>query len=192
MTTTQAWTSAFLLFCFFFFISVPSIHQNTHARHTQPPSHSDMAADGEDGDDTTLPDDPVASAALADAVEAAAPADARALATFSAVVARAPSQVLRYCFHADARPIWPRASPRPPRPASVPPCPRCGGPRAFELHILPQVLACLGRDAADPRAPDFAAAGVWSCARSCAIGSGDGGSAYAEEYVWVQAGDGQE
>jgi pre-rRNA-processing protein TSR4 len=149
------------------------------------------AADEED-DGTTLPDDPAAAAALADAVEAAAPADACALATFSAAVARAPAQVLRYCFHADARPVWPRAAPPPPRPSAVPPCPRCGGPRAFELHILPQVLACLGRDAADPRAPDFAAAAVWSCAASCPISGDGGGSAYAEEFVWVQAGDGQE
>lgn len=147
---------------------------------------ADAAADG---DGTTLPDDPASDAALADAVEAAAPADARALASFSAAVARAPSQVLRYCFHAAARPRWPRAAPKPP--ASPPPCPRCGGPRAFELQILPQLLACLGRDAADPGAPDFAAAGVWSCAASCPIG-GDGDSAYAEEFVWVQPGDGQE
>ena len=146
------------------------------------------AADAEG--DTALPDDDdAADAALADAVEAAAPADARALATFSAAVARAPSQVLRYCFHASARPRWPRAAPKPP--ATPPPCPRCGGPRSFELQILPQLLACLGRDAADASAPDFAAAGVWSCAASCGGGS-DGGGAYVEEFVWVQPGDGQE
>jgi len=158
-----------------------------------PPCLSEMGAAANDGDDdgTTLPDDPASDAALADAVEAAAPPDARALATFSAAVARAPSQILRYCFHASARPRWPRAAPKPP--PAPPPCPRCGGPRTFELQLLPQLLACLGRDAADPASPEFAAAGVWSCAGSCVFGGdGVGGSAYAEEFVWVQPGDGQE
>ena len=146
------------------------------------------AADDDDG--KTLPDDPAAAAALADAVEAAAPADARALATFSAAVSRAPAQVLRYCFSPAARPLWPRAAPRPP--PTIPPCPRCGGPRGFELQLLPQLLACLGADAGDPASPDFAAAGVWSCVQACSDDASAGGSAYAEEFVWVQPGDGQE
>jgi len=153
-----------------------------------------MADDDGDGDDDggrTLPDDPAAAAALADAVEAAAPADARALASFSAAVARAPSQVLRYCFHPASRPRWPRAAPHLP-PTPPPPCPRCGGPRAFEAQVLPQLLACLGRDAADPAAPDFAAAGVWSCEASCGVGGDSGECPYVEEFVWVQPGDGQE
>jgi pre-rRNA-processing protein TSR4 len=61
---------------------------------------------------------------------------------------------------------------------------------------MPQLLAYLGVDEDDPSAPDWGTIAVYSCAASCdpatagggASGGGGGGdgSAYAEEFVWVQ------
>lgn len=56
---------------------------------------------------------------------------------------------------------------------------------------MPQLLSYLGVDEDDPSAPDWGTIAVFSCAASCAAageegGDGDGSSAYAEEFVWVQ------
>jgi pre-rRNA-processing protein TSR4 len=53
---------------------------------------------------------------------------------------------------------------------------------------MPQLLSYLGVDEDDPSAPDWGTIAVYSCAASCApAGEGEGdGSAYAEEFVWVQ------
>ena len=53
---------------------------------------------------------------------------------------------------------------------------------------MPQLINHLGVDATDPTAPDWGMIAVYSCSRSCEIrvDSGAGGSAYAEEFVWVQ------
>lgn len=56
------------------------------------------------------------------------------------------------------------------------------------LQVMPQLINHLGVDATDPTAPDWGMIAVYSCSRSCEIrvDSGAGGSAYAEEFVWVQ------
>ncbi len=140
------------------------------------------AAEGE-YDDQELPPEVV------DSIEAGATAEQRAFAAFSARVAREPAQVLRYRFDARAAPLAPGVAPPPPPPA-VPPCGRCGGPRYFEFQVMPQLLNHLALDASDPEAPDWGAVAVYSCAASCAAADADvaGGSAYVEEYVWVQPG----
>lgn len=58
---------------------------------------------------------------------------------------------------------------------------------------MPQLLNNLDVDAADPRAPDWGTVAVYSCAASCDGSVVEdqeretvGGSAYLEEYVWVQ------
>jgi pre-rRNA-processing protein TSR4 len=52
---------------------------------------------------------------------------------------------------------------------------------------MPQLLAYLGVDEDDPSAPDWGTIAVFSCAASCAAANeGDDGSAYAEEFCWVQ------
>ena len=51
------------------------------------------------------------------------------------------------------------------------------------------MLSFLGADAADPDAPDWAAAAVYSCAASCDPPA-SAESAYVEEWVWVQPPDG--
>ena len=127
-----------------------------------------------------------ADAEMMDSVEAAVHPDAAAMARFSARVARAPAQVLRYRFDRrrtkkkkqqqkeDKSAIWPRAFPKPP--PSVPACSNCGAPRALEFQLLPQMLNFLGCDAADEEAPDWSCVGVWSCVESCSVSSSSASS----------------
>jgi pre-rRNA-processing protein TSR4 len=75
-----------------------------------------------------------------------------------------------------------------PRAADIPACPGCGAARRFEFQVMPQLLAALGEDDADPSSPDWGAIAIYSCPNSCAEAARavGGGSAYAEEFVWVQ------
>ena len=101
-----------------------------------------------------------------------------------------PEQVLRYCHHADAQPLW---LSRLRRPAEVPPCGRCGAPRWFEYQIVPNLVASIeraaeaggaGHAAAPEEALDWGTLAVFTCSASCAAtGEAD---AYAEEYCWHQ------
>jgi pre-rRNA-processing protein TSR4 len=59
-------------------------------------------------------------------------------ASFTARLARAPEQCLRYTFGSDASPLWTSRARRPPA-GAVPACPRCGGRRRFEFQVMPQV-----------------------------------------------------
>lgn len=54
------------------------------------------------------------------------------------------------------------------------------------LQVMPQLINHLGVDATDPAAPDWGMIAVYSCSRSCELRA-EAGSAYAEEFVWVQA-----
>ena len=141
------------------------------------------AAEGEGEEVAAEEAEEEADAEMMDSVEAAVHPDAAAMARFAARVARAPSQVLRYCFDRRKQKsrtekdkkddtIWPRASPKPP--SSVPPCSNCGSPRALEFQLLPQMLNFLGCDAADEEAPDWSCVGVWSCVESCSGRKGGG------------------
>ena len=91
----------------------------------------------------------------------------REFGAFTARIARAPSQCIRYCFEDGAVPLWASKSGRAPQP--VPPCSLCGGPRRFELQLMPQSLHFLGVNSAADDAPDFATIAVYTCAASCAI-----------------------
>lgn len=52
----------------------------------------------------------------------------------------APEQVVRYCFQAGARPLWP--SPHGvPKPEQIPPCPHCKQPRRFEFQVRTRAVA---------------------------------------------------
>jgi len=82
---------------------------------------------GPPGDDELPP-------SLVDELERALGRERAQFAAFQARVARAPSQVLRYCFAEGASALWPSAA-RVPGPGDVPPCGRCGGPRRFEFQV---------------------------------------------------------
>lgn len=84
---------------------------------------------------------------------------------FTARIARAPAQCLRYVFDEDAKPLW---ASRARRPAEVPPCHLCGGPRRFEFQVMPQALHFMQVDSSDAEAPDWATIAVYTCAASCA------------------------
>ncbi|GFE55636.1 programmed cell death [Babesia ovis] len=95
-----------------------------------------------------------------------------------------PNDVLYYCRDGD--PIW--TSDRTSRlqcaqqgdPAGatsdVPLCERCGGPRAFEFQVLPQMLSHLKGTRLD-----FGSVVVYTCAASCRL---DG--TYQQEFVYVE------
>lgn len=86
---------------------------------------------------------------------------------FTARVQRAPEQCLRYTYAEATAPLW-ASRRRRPKPGSVPPCARCGGPRRFEFQVMPQAIHYLGIDSLDREAPDWATICVYTCAASCA------------------------
>jgi len=96
----------------------------------------------------------------------------REFGTFTARLARAPEQCIRYCFDEGATPLWAAKAGRAPQP--VPPCHLCGGPRRFELQLMPQSLHFLGVDSAQDDAPDFTTIAIYTCASSCAVWPGAG------------------
>ena len=59
---------------------------------------------------------------------------------FTARVARAPAQCLRYAFDEDAKPLWASRARRPP--ADIPPCNLCGGPRCAARRTRKMAAAC--------------------------------------------------
>jgi len=148
-----------------------------------------QAAAGEGGDGVDEEELGVIAGAMgaAGAGDGADP-DRVAMAAFQARVDGAPGQVLRYCFQEGARPTWPAAAGLP-GDGDVPACGRCGGPRRFEMMVLPHLVASLGQDDEAPGGIDFGALAVYSCARSCdpAAGASAPGEsrAYAEEFVWA-------
>ena len=89
---------------------------------------------------------------------------------FSARMARAPEQCIRYRFDAEARPLWPSREKRAPR--QIPPCPRCGAARQFEFQVLPQALHFMGVDSSQAEAPDWSTIAVYTCSASCAPRAG--------------------
>ena len=122
---------------------------------------------------------------ILDTLEEAMPEEQRHFAAFATRTSLEPSQVLRYCFEDNVRPLCP-SSKGIPSPDSIPPCPHCHGPRKFEFQIMPQLLNSLLVDPSDPNSPDWGTIAVYSCATSCTVDVTNLGSAYVEEYVWVQ------
>jgi hypothetical protein len=91
-----------------------------------------------------------------------------------------PQQCVRYCRHhgseasagagvgasssASPSPLWISSESRP---SAVPPCAACGGPRAFEFQVMPQLLTHLGVDTLDGSSIDWGTLVVYTCANSC-------------------------
>ncbi|XP_019190514.1 PREDICTED: programmed cell death protein 2 isoform X1 [Ipomoea nil] len=105
--------------------------------------------------------------------------DKKSWASFQERISRAPDQVLRYCRYAKAKPLLPVSSGQPSN-SDIPKCSYCGGPRAFEFQILPQLLYYfnVGNDV---NSLDWATVVVYTCEASC-----EGSMAYKEEFAWVQ------
>ncbi|KAK4368792.1 hypothetical protein RND71_012584 [Anisodus tanguticus] len=105
--------------------------------------------------------------------------DKKSWASFQERVSRTPEQVLRYYRDAGAKPLWPTSSGQPSK-ADIPKCTYCGGRRAFEFQVLPQILYYFGVEN-DVHSLDWATISVYTCESSC-----DGHVAYKEEFAWVQ------
>ena len=83
---------------------------------------------------------------------------------FTEVIARYPSQVLRYHVGGQALPVRPASR----VPEHPPPCMHCGGPTACELQLLPGLVSHLRaplRPADEP--VTFASVALMTCRRSC-------------------------
>jgi len=120
---------------------------------------------------------------------------------FLAVIGREPGQILRYARWNDKAPLWVSVEDQPSIDKDVPACERCGGRRAFEFQVMPQLLHYLGVDsqAVFPSKPgegfrlgamDWGTLAVYTCVRSCGgggEGGGEGGEGrYVEDFVWRQ------
>ncbi|KAJ7546214.1 hypothetical protein O6H91_08G029800 [Diphasiastrum complanatum] len=106
-------------------------------------------------------------------------------ASFQARISRAPSQVLRYCRSADAKPLWLQLDGQP-QFADIPPCTSCGQPRIFEFQVLPQLLYYLGVQN-NPDSLDWGTIAIYTCASSCSsLESSSTSIGYVEEFVWVE------
>lgn len=96
-------------------------------------------------------------------------------------------------------PLWLTAANQPSAAGDVPPCQRCGAPRAFEFQVMPQLLNFVNpeadselreRTAALLGSPDagidldFGTIAVYTCTASCADASGS--QPYVPEVAWVQ------
>ncbi|KAL8530383.1 hypothetical protein ACS0TY_007426 [Phlomoides rotata] len=108
------------------------------------------------------------------------PADKRSWASFEERISRSPDQVLRYSSSAQAKPLWPVFSGRPSK-VDIPKCQNCGGTRAFEFQILPQLLYFFNVKN-DQDSLDWATIAVYTCEASCE----GGGTSYKDEFAWVQ------
>ncbi|XP_061630942.1 programmed cell death protein 2-like isoform X1 [Phyllopteryx taeniolatus] len=87
----------------------------------------------------------------------------RAFSSFRKRISACPRQILRYCR--GGRPLLMSAHETPP----PPPCEACGGPRTFELQLMPALVGLLswtgGTETGSP--PEFGTVLVFTCAASC-------------------------
>eukprot|EP01023_Acetabularia_acetabulum_P069019 TRINITY_DN98_c0_g1_i5.p1 TRINITY_DN98_c0_g1~~TRINITY_DN98_c0_g1_i5.p1 ORF type:complete len:338 (-),score=41.11 TRINITY_DN98_c0_g1_i5:103-1116(-) len=108
-------------------------------------------------------------------------------ADFQARIEDAKDQVIRYCFSSNAKPLLPNTTSLP---DSIPPCPLCQAPRIFEFQIMPQLIHFCGQPADHPNAQNWGTIIIYTCQNSCRLelsNDQDGGTAYAEEFVFVQS-----
>ncbi|KAL3531504.1 hypothetical protein ACH5RR_010826 [Cinchona calisaya] len=105
--------------------------------------------------------------------------DKKTWASFQERISRDPEQVLRYYRFAKAKPLWPMSSDRPSN-MDVPRCSCCGGPRACEFQVLPQLLYYFGVEN-NAGSLDWATIVVYTCEASC-----NDSIVYKEEFAWVQ------
>ncbi|XP_061696630.1 programmed cell death protein 2-like [Syngnathoides biaculeatus] len=112
----------------------------------------------------------------------------RAFSRFRKRISACPRQILRY--RRGGQPLLmsadEAAAPRPP-----PPCAGCGGPRTFELQLMPALVGLLswtrGTETGSP--PEFGTVLVYTCAASCWTSSERRPVA---EFCWVQMDPDQE
>ncbi|RCI03950.1 Programmed cell death protein 2 [Rhizopus stolonifer] len=94
-----------------------------------------------------------------------------------------PDQVIRYDrveYDMPTRePLWVQANYKP---ASIPSCDRCHGPRTFEFQILSTLLNFIGVNHVAVDSLDWGSLFVYTCKENCALGNG----VYAEEVLWKQ------
>jgi len=86
-----------------------------------------------------------------------------------------PSQVMRYDF--GGKPLYVSSHNQP---QNIPPCMKCGGPREFELQVMPQLLVHMNVDSTGASI-DWGTLMVYSCKESC-----DQDKAYVEEKIYRQ------
>jgi hypothetical protein len=86
------------------------------------------------------------------------------LQAFQARTARAPEQVLRYCFQPGAAPLWPSHTHRP-EPGDIPLCTHCGAQRQFEFQVgacwVCKAFLCTSTRTAVSAGRQFRASGYW-------------------------------
>ncbi|KAI8969940.1 programmed cell death protein 2 [Mycotypha africana] len=94
-----------------------------------------------------------------------------------------PDQVLRYErveYDMPAlEPLWVQAHQKP---ATIPNCDRCHGPRTFEFQILSTLLNYIGIDHVALDSLDWGSLYIFSCKQNCPVGD----DVFAEEFIWKQ------
>ncbi|EKX43152.1 hypothetical protein GUITHDRAFT_153364 [Guillardia theta CCMP2712] len=99
-------------------------------------------------------------------------------------VARAPEQVLRYCWNGE--PLWQSSEAQC---TEVPPCPRCGSSRVYEMQAMPGLFYELGVEAFAPKGDegmDCGVAIIYSCSSSCGSSGQADGDGSGEDFVFIQ------
>eukprot|EP00736_Rhodelphis_marinus_P007330 Rmarinus@m.3919 len=89
---------------------------------------------------------------------------------FMASNRRNPEQCIRYSRWNDEAVLWVKSTEQIPS-DRIPPCDRCGGKRAFEFQILPQILYKLHVENLPAISMDFGTIAVFSCVSSCNVPS---------------------
>ena len=102
---------------------------------------------------------------------------------FQLRIGRYPDQVIRYerveYDMPDREPLWVQQGHRP---AAVPDCELCGGPRTFEFQILSTLLNYLGISHVADDSLDWGSLYVYSCKHNCSTGD----KVFVPEFIWKQ------
>ncbi|KAI8073018.1 programmed cell death protein 2 [Gongronella butleri] len=94
-----------------------------------------------------------------------------------------PDQVLRYdrveYDMPDREPLWVHDTDKP---ASIPACTHCAGPRTFEFQILSTLLNFLGVSHVAADSLDWGSLYIYTCKQNCDLND----NVFMEEYIWKQ------
>eukprot|EP00301_Raphidiophrys_heterophryoidea_P010020 c15049_g1_i1.p1 GENE.c15049_g1_i1~~c15049_g1_i1.p1 ORF type:complete len:452 (+),score=107.56 c15049_g1_i1:44-1357(+) len=155
-----------------------------------------VAAAKDDSDDDDDDDGPTASTAMGGGMDMTAEdvADLESTArefnksdktflAFQTAVNATPDQVLRYSVARNGETSLHISTKVPP---SIPHCGACGGPRVFEMQVMPQLLFFLDQDETlgEDSSLDFGTLLVFTCAASCTSQT-----PYVQEHVWREMPD---
>ena len=101
---------------------------------------------------------------------------------FMKKISLCPQQILRYCR--SGKPLFVSKLPSN-ETRAAPACGSCGGPRTFELQLMPALVSLLQRtDISTEAELEFGTVLVYTCASSCWT---EGSGATVEEFCFVQA-----